>query len=203
MRLARFTLPMLSIGLASQSPRRRELLAQIGVKHKVVRVDVPELRAPAELPIDYVRRLAKAKALAGAGLVDFPVLGADTVVVCEGQVLEKPTDQADFLRMMSVLSGATHEVITGVALATGDAVEVLHCVSEVVFAQVSQAQAAEYWATGEPADKAGGYGIQGYGAALIAGIVGSYSNVVGLPLFETAQLLKRNKIPIWNPKPDE
>ena len=190
---------MPDLWLASQSPRRRELLGQIGVSHQVVNVDVPEAPAPGETPVDYVQRLALSKARAGSRVLkeSCPVLGADTIVVFESRILEKPKDEADGLAMLGALSGNTHQVITAVAVSKGEDSEVIHCVSQVSFGPISPEQATRYWATGEPCDKAGGYGIQGLGAAFVAKVSGSYSNVVGLPLYETTQLLGRYKVPIW------
>lgn len=194
---------MACIGLASQSPRRRELLAQLGVAFRVVNVSVEEQRHIAEAPADYVLRLAENKARAGASVMDAPVLGADTVVVQGERVLEKPKDEADFLAMMASLSGATHSVYTGLALCVAGQCEALVVQTQVRFRAIEQAEALRYWATGEPCDKAGGYGIQGFGAAFVEHIQGSYSNVVGLPLFETAALLGRHQLPIWNSKAHE
>jgi len=180
------------ICLASQSPRRRELLAQIGVHPVTLHVDVDERVVPGEAPEQYVARLAAAKAVAGwqAQPVSgrLPALGADTAVVAGGQILGKPRDRDDALAMLDALSGRTHRVLTAVALAR-PAVAVLTSASRVTFRTLGRAEAAAYWATGEPADKAGGYAIQGLAAQFIARLEGSYSGVMGLPLYETAQLL--------------
>lgn len=180
--------------LASASPRRRELLAQIGVHHEVVRVDVPEVALPGEAPEVFALRLAVAKARAGravAGGDARPVLGADTVVVAKGEILGKPRDRADYLRMMALLSGHTHQVMTAVARVDADGSEASRLsVSHVMFRQLSDAEIDAYWASGEPADKAGGYAIQGHAAIFIARVEGSYSGVMGLPLYETAELLR-------------
>ncbi len=189
--------------LASQSPRRHELLNQIGVRHLTVSASVPESRDPGESPADYVQRLAREKSLAGQetvraqGLAERPVLGADTLVVCDGQVLEKPVDAEDGARMLRQLSGRSHEVMTAVALGLGDRLELAQAVTEVRFRPLSEEEIAAYWATGEPADKAGGYAIQGLGAVFVKAIAGSYSNVVGLPLETTLLLLDTFGVPWW------
>ena len=178
--------------LASASPRRRELLAQIGIAFRVVVADVDESVLPGESPADYVVRLAHDKALevlkrARPGL---PVLGSDTAVVLDRTLLGKPTDRADGMRMLLALAGRTHEVLTGVAvLAAGRTYYRLNS-SRVLLRDISPEEAAAYWATGEPADKAGGYAVQGLAAAFIERIEGSYSGIMGLPLFETRQILE-------------
>lgn len=180
--------------LASQSPRRRELLQQLGVDYRTLDVDVPEVRAAGESPADYVRRVAHDKALAGlATLQDVAgavVLGSDTEVVLEEQVFGKPVDAAHAAAMLRRLSGRTHSVVSAVwAVGTADAgCEV--CVSKVRFASLDEAAISAYVATGEPFGKAGAYAIQGRGAALVEHLEGSYSGVMGLPLFETARLLR-------------
>ena len=184
--------------LASMSPRRRELLAQIGVPHTVVAAHVDESLLPAEAPADYVARLARLKAttvLQRAGAL--PVLAADTTVVLEGAVYGKPADRADGLVMLTALAGRTHQVLTAVALATARGVALRVNRSSVRFRAIGRAEIEAYWDTGEPCDKAGGYAIQGYGAAFIAELRGSYSGVMGLPLFETAQLLREAGISYW------
>lgn len=180
------------ISLASSSPRRRELLEQIGVAHQVVEVHVDEALHPGEAPELYVVRLALSKAQAGHGICsDWPVLGADTAVVIDGAILGKPRDRADGLAMLARLSGRTHHVYTGVALvdAAGEAQTRLS-VSAVTFRTIAESERAAYWDSGEPADKAGGYAVQGLGAIFIERLEGSYSGVMGLPLFETAALLR-------------
>lgn len=182
--------------LASRSPRRAELLRQIGVVFESVEVAVDETPLSNEAPMDYVRRLALAKARAGLlvpqRLVK-PVLGADTIVVCDGQLLGKPRDEADGVAMLQRLSANTHQVYTAVALVTSTSADVRMNVSHVTLRTIHAAEAAEYWASGEPHDKAGGYAIQGYGAVFITHLAGSYSGVMGLPLFETAELLRNVK----------
>ncbi len=192
--------------LASTSPRRRELLTQIGVAFDVLRVDVSEDPHPGEPALDYVQRLAADKAVAGLQLLrqrglEGAVLGADTTGLLDGRILAKPMDRDDAIRMLLEMSGRTHEVLTGVALAcsgaSGDFLQVACSRTAVTFRSIDAAEAGAYWDTGEPADKAGAYGIQGYGAVFVEAIAGSYTGVVGLPLFETAQLLRQAGIPVW------
>lgn len=179
--------------LASASPRRRELLQQLGVDYRCEPADIDESRMPREKPADYVLRMANEKALAVAGRYspgEVAVLGADTSVVIDEDVLGKPADHFDGLGMLARLSGRTHSVLTGICLCTASG-EVLGEVVEtgVRFVQLSREQCEAYLATDEPWDKAGGYGIQGLAGAFVSGIDGSYSNVVGLPLTQTWQLL--------------
>ena len=180
------------------SPRRRELLAQIGVPHAVVAAHVDESLQPHEPPADYVARLARLKAetVRRRGEV-LPVLAADTTVVLDGTVYGKPQDRADELTMLAALSGRTHQVLTAVALATGRGVAVRVNCSSVTFRDIGREEMEEYWQTGEPRDKAGGYAIQGYGAVFVTGLSGSYSAVMGLPLCETAELLRAAGIRYW------
>jgi septum formation protein len=193
--------------LASASPRRRELLEQIGVRWRRLTAEVDESLLSGEAPEVHVLRLALAKARAGrAQLVaddPHPVLGADTVVVVEGEVLGKPRDGAEGKTMLERLAGRRHHVLTAVALAGMDGEEFSRLSSSIVsFRPLEGEEIAAYWASGEPADKAGGYGIQGKAAAFIERIEGSYSGVMGLPLFETAELLKEIGIPVhraWRP----
>jgi len=179
--------------LASASPRRRELLTQIGIGYHVVTAAVDETRHGDETPELYVLRLALHKARAGREGISAadprPVLGADTAVVIDGEVLGKPRDQAEGIAMLRRLSGVTHHVYTGVAL-VGDQEATRLSVSAVTFRTVSLEECTGYWHTGEPADKAGAYAIQGRGAIFISRLEGSYSGVMGLPLFETAELLR-------------
>lgn len=180
--------------LASQSPRRRELLEQLGVAYAVLDVDVPEIRLAGETPEDYVSRVAQAKARAGlATLGDEPeaiVLGADTEVVLDGDVFGKPADADDAAAMLRRLSGRTHAVISAVWAVSMAHTQHALCTSTVRFAPLNAPTIAAYVATGEPFGKAGAYAIQGRGAALIEHLDGSYSGVMGLPLFETARLLR-------------
>jgi septum formation protein len=188
--------------LASASPRRRQLLSQIGVHFQVLSVDVDESVAAGEDAERYVLRLAHAKAATGlarrsVGRDDVPVLGADTAVVAGGAILGKPADRADAERMLGLLSASTHEVLTAVALATDGGVQSHMSRSEVTFREIMPGEARDYWNTGESRDKAGAYAIQGYGAVFVSGLRGSYSGVMGLPLFETAQLLRAAGVRCW------
>ncbi len=179
------------IHLASQSPRRRDLLQQIGVCHAVLDVVVDETPLPREAPAEYVLRLALAKARAGHALrPERPVLGADTAVVIDDEILGKPADRADAIAMLDRLAGREHRVLTAVAL-VGEREETRLSVSHVRFRPLAAGEAEAYWATGEPADKAGGYAVQGLGALFVESLSGSYSGVMGLPLFETGELLRR------------
>ena len=184
--------------LASVSPRRRELLTQIGVSHTVVGADIDESVRPGEAPRDYVLRMARQKALTvrerGESL---PVLAADTTVVLDNTIYGKPHDRADGMAMLGQLSGRTHEVLTAVALANSNEVTVCLSVSTVRFRGLSPEECAAYWDTGEPRDKAGGYAIQGAAAVFIEALSGSYSGVMGLPLFETGELLRAAGVPYW------
>ena len=187
------------IQLASKSPRRAQLLRQIGVPHTLVDVDVVEQQAADEKPSDYVRRLALNKASAGFNAMPLvPTLGADTIVCCDQHVLEKPVDRDDCLRMLRMLCGRTHQVMTGVAMVI-NAAEVLveHAVTDVEFGYIDDNMMRDYWATGEPRDKAGAYAIQGYGGVFVRAIHGSYSNVVGLPIELVSDMLTRFKLPFW------
>ncbi|MGE0337692.1 MAG: nucleoside triphosphate pyrophosphatase [Gammaproteobacteria bacterium] len=176
--------------LASRSPRRAEYLRLLGVDFEVIDVAVDETPHADEAPRDYVLRLARAKAAAGRARsgVACPVLAADTTVVCAGEILGKPADAADARRILGRLSGRWHTVLTAVALAA-DAARDCCVETAVLFRPLSPTEIDRYWASGEPADKAGAYGIQGLGGALVSRIDGSYSNVVGLPLAETVALL--------------
>ncbi|GAA3715890.1 nucleoside triphosphate pyrophosphatase YhdE [Oceanisphaera sediminis] len=182
--------------LASASPRRRELLSQLEVPFELVLPRVEEQRRPTETAVDYVQRLARDKATAGAAMATepLPVLAGDTIVVLDGDVLEKPTDKADGMAMLRRLSGRSHQVMTAMALAWQGHIEVVLVTTEVSFRPLSDTDIARYWASGEPTDKAGGYGIQGLGGRFVSRINGSYSAVVGLPLVETEALLRRGGV---------
>ena len=184
--------------LASQSPRRQELLRQIGVRFAILPVALAEIPEAGEAPADYVQRLALAKAAAGSALrAELPVLGADTVVVHRGRILEKPRDREHGLAMLMRLAGDRHQVLTGIAVCHAGVQRAQVVATEVHFRAITADEAERYWATGEPADKAGGYGIQGLGAVFVAHLAGSYSNVVGLPLTETQALLAQFNVPVW------
>ena len=174
--------------LASSSPRRRQLLEMLGISIRVQPSHIPEVRRPVETPVDYVERLAREKALSVAGDL---VLGADTTVVARDEVLEKPLDAADALRMLRKLQGRTHQVVTSVALVSGETVHQATDVTNVVFRRMDDAFLEAYIATGEPMDKAGAYGIQGYGAALVERIDGDFFSVMGLPIRLVLELLER------------
>ncbi len=190
--------------LASQSPRRRELLHQIGVKHAVVRASVPEQIGGGESAMDYVQRLAREKAAAGFAEIQHqqlplaPVLGADTLGLIDGEVLEKPRDKVHAHQILRQLSGRTHEVITAVALHSQAQQAQRLSITRVTFRELSDVEIDAYWETGEPQDKAGGYGIQGLGAVFVKEIHGSYSCVVGLPIEATCELLREFQVPWWS-----
>lgn len=200
---------MKKILLASQSPRRAALLQQIGISFEVINVDVPEQRADGEAPKDYVLRLARDKAQAGAQAAllnagphhalaqPYPVLGADTIVQCQNQVLEKPQNANQGASMLALLSGNTHTVHTAIAVCQGNRCVAELVSTEVTFRHISREEAAAYWQTGEPCDKAGCYGIQGFGGVFVSHLAGSYSGVMGLPIAQTQQLLKQFSIPCW------
>ena len=187
--------------LASGSPRRRELLQQIGVQFRLIGTELDETPLPGETPPAYVSRLAAAKAEAGwrrsRDPADAPVLAADTAVVLDGRILGKPKDKKDAEDMLRQLSGRTHQVLTAVAVRSAGGNEIRVSRSLVTFRSIESEEAAAYWNSGEPRDKAGAYAIQGYAAVFIADLKGSYSGVMGLPLFETAELLKSAGVPNW------
>ncbi|NNC55822.1 MAG: septum formation inhibitor Maf [Pseudomonadales bacterium] len=205
---------MTSLFLASASPRRAELLTQIGVKFQRVVPAFNEQRLDAESPSDYVQRLASGKAVAGSALINVQscttgacVLGADTIVVMGDTVFGKPREAGEHRRMMKALSGTSHKVLTAVALlilpgeraATRPQPQILLSSTEVRFKPLSDAEIQTYWDSEEPRDKAGGYAIQGFGALFVESINGSYSGVVGLPLHETGQLLAKAGVATWLP----
>lgn len=186
--------------LASASPRRRELLWQLGVPHRIAAPGLDESLLPGEAADAHALRLAAAKAAAvRARDASLPVLGADTVVVLDGAVLGKPRDEADAARMLAALAGRGHEVLTAVALADATGVALRLSRSEVWFRDIGAAEIAAYIATREPFDKAGAYAIQGLAAAFVRSLHGSHSGVMGLPLFETAGLLDAAGVPRWQP----
>ncbi|PSS58009.1 nucleoside triphosphate pyrophosphatase [Pseudomonas sp. BBP2017] len=197
---------MIPLYLASGSPRRRELLTQIGIPFTPLSASVDESPLPNEAAPAYVERLARAKACAGlaallplAANAALAVLGADTAVVLNGQILGKPVDRDDALAMLAALSGREHQVLTAVAVADQQRCLSVCVTSQVCFRPISCQEADAYWASGEPLDKAGAYAIQGLGAVFVQRIEGSYSAVVGLPLSETAELLGQFAIPCWQP----
>jgi septum formation protein len=198
-------IPERGIYLASRSPRRRELLAQIGVRYHLLlfrdRVgehpEVDEAPLAGEAPAAYVERVARAKAEAGwrrmlqRNLPPAPVLAADTAVALGSRILAKPRDRAEAAEMLGALSGQRHEVLTGVALKMHDQVEFALSSSEVQIKALSADEIAQYAASGEGDDKAGAYAIQGRAARFVVELRGSYSGVMGLPLYETSQLLEK------------
>lgn len=192
---------MAELFLASASPRRRELLAQIAVPCVTQIASIDETPLPDEPPAAYVERLAREKARAGllalGGRDDAVVLGADTAVVLDGRILGKPADLNESRAMLQALSGRSHQVLTAVALVGGGREAARVVSSDVSFRPISEAEIEAYWASGEPCDKAGSYGIQGLAAVFVNQLQGSYSAVVGLPLCETAELLGEFGIACW------
>lgn len=190
------------IYLASESPRRRELLQQLGIAFELLSVDVDESACAAESPQGHVQHLALAKAEAGyrsitPAQIVRPVLAADTIVVVDGKILGKPGDRREGVEMLQTLSGRAHQVLTAVALVDGRTWTALST-STVCFREMTLDECQAYWQTGEPADKAGAYAIQGLAAMFISHLSGSYSGVMGLPLYETAQLLTAAGVD-WQP----
>ena len=189
------------IYLASGSPRRRELLRQIGVTFRVIGAELDETAFQGESALAYVSRLAQAKARVGwersRDLGTAPVLAADTAVVLDTRILGKPAGLNDAMSMLLELSGRAHEVLTAVALRTTAGLDLVVSHSTVTFRSIDPSEARAYWETGEPSDKAGAYAIQGYAAIFISDLKGSYSGVMGLPLFETAALLKAAGVTCW------
>ncbi|TRW91309.1 Maf family protein [Candidatus Methylobacter oryzae] len=184
--------------LASASPRRMELLDQIKVAYKASPVDIDETPLPSEAPLDYVQRLAAEKSAACVARLgdSLPVLAADTAVVLDNLIMGKPKDRDDALAMLRLLSGRMHRVYSAVSLRGrehGQAVSI----TEVTFRFLTECEIEAYWHSGEPADKAGSYAIQGLGGVFVESISGSFSGVVGLPLFETAELLSRQGIGLF------
>jgi septum formation protein len=186
--------------LASASPRRSDLLKQMGVSFTVLAVDIDESRQGDESPVDYVSRLAVEKAQAGFTRHDgkLPSLGADTIVVFDGQIFGKPRDQQHAETMLMALSGKVHSVFTAVAIDNGSGAALALSETRVEFRTISQSECLIYWQSGEPQGKAGAYAIQGRGGVFVEKLEGSYSGVVGLPLAETEQLLQRFSVPLWN-----
>ncbi|MBK7171072.1 MAG: septum formation inhibitor Maf [Gammaproteobacteria bacterium] len=187
--------------LASASPRRHDLLLQLGYRFAVLPVAIDERAQAGESGEAFVCRTAIRKAMAGWRVVEtgiaLPVLGADTAVVVDGQILGKPEDAADAARMLGLLSGRTHRVLTAVAVTAGAPPQTVLSETGVQFRSIETPEIRSYWATGEPCDKAGAYAIQGLAAAFVARIEGSYSGVVGLPLFETDNLLRAFGVQGW------
>ena len=176
--------------LASSSPRRRQILERMGLDFTAAGVDVDERQHPGETADIMVVRLAVEKAIAADSGPGTVVLGADTTVVLDGEVFGKPEDRADALRMLAALSGRRHQVMTGVAVRSGGSTASVLSVTEVEFREISPDEALEYWQSGEPRGKAGAYAIQGIAGAFVEKIAGSYTGVIGLPVLETAELLR-------------
>ena len=186
--------------LASASPRRRQLLEQLGLRFEVLATEVDEAPRAGEVPVDYVLRLAGTKAETAARLLGAPaalVLAADTAVVLETAILGKPRDREDGLAMLARLSGRRHQVLSAVALWRAGRLDTALSRSEVSFRGISAEEARSYWESGEPADKAGGYAIQGLGALFVEHLEGSHSGVMGLPMFETAELLQKAGVRVF------
>jgi len=185
------------IYLASASPRRQELLRQVGIEFEVLTPAISEHRRAEESPRAYVQRLAVEKArfaahlLAEGKLPRYPVLGADTAVVIDDDILGKPHDRGDGINMLRHLSGCTHEVLTALCVIHQDAEHYTVSVSKVTLRALTDADIFRYWETGEPLDKAGAYAIQGYAAGFVSRLEGSYSGVMGLPLYELMQILQK------------
>ena len=198
------------IYLASRSPRRRELLMQVGIRFDTIAFrnppredkDVDETAHPDETPLDYVQRVARAKALHGWRIVGWrrlmpqPVLAADTTLELDGCIIGKPSDADDAIRILRRLSTRTHRVLTAVAVAFEGRLESALSVSEVRFGALDEGEIRRYVASGEPMDKAGAYGIQGHAGLFVEQLTGSYTGVMGLPLFETGALLRRFGYPL-------
>lgn len=187
----------MQIILASNSPRRRELLKQLEIKYLVNPVDIDETPLPDELPLDYVQRVAAAKSAACLQQTTskLPILAADTAVVLDNHIMGKPENQQHAAQMLSKLSGKTHQVYSAISLRGKQHWQAVN-ITEVTFRKISPAEIDAYWKTLEPHDKAGGYAIQGLGGIFIESINGSFSAVMGLPLFETAELLAKEGIKI-------
>lgn len=191
--------PDAQIVLASESPRRAELLARMGIEYVVVPAAIDESPLPGERPEALAARLAtmKARAVAARREDALPVLAADTVVVLDERMLGKPEDEAECVAMLLALAARTHEVLTAVALVRGARCECALDRSRVTFRSITRTEALAYWATGEPRDKAGGYGIQGVGGIFVSHIEGSYSGIVGLPVALTESLLRAFGVDTW------
>jgi septum formation protein len=184
-------MPVLPLHLASSSPRRGAILEQMGLEFTAAGVDIVEQQRAGEAADVMVVRLAMEKAAAAVCPPGTVVIGADTAVVLDGAVFGKPRDEADGLRMLAALSGRSHEVMTGVAVRSGSGLQSALTVTAVKFREIGPDEALEYWQSGEPGDKAGAYAIQGLANAFVETVTGSYTGVVGLPVFETARLLRQ------------
>ena len=184
--------------LASSSPRRESILRDIGIRFIKCPADIDESVLPGEKPDKYVRRMAEAKAKKIANQKKHkPVLGADTIVLIDGRILGKPKNREQALRYITLLSNRTHSVLTSVALVRRDRCKSIVARAEVTFRKISKREAILYWETGEPKDKAGGYGIQGVGGIFIDRIEGGHGTVIGLPVLETEKLLRLFNVQTW------
>lgn len=185
--------------LASASPRRSQLLQQIGVHFTTEPAHIDETHYSNESAVDYVTRMAleKAQKISQRHSAVVPVLGADTIVHCDGEIFTKPKDFDHSRAMLHALSDNSHEVLTAVAVVNAEISAVLVSTSRVWFRTITDAECLRYWQTGEPKDKAGAYAVQGYGAVFVERIEGSFSGVVGLPIAETTKLLNQFNVPIW------
>lgn len=192
--------------LASQSPRRLQLLQQLGLKVEIFNADIDETPKADEQPVDYVRRMAQEKNHAARQQLEklanfaphLPILSADTSVVCDGQILGKPQNHAQAAQMLRLLSGRTHQVLTAVCVSLSDQKHSLVQTSQVTFKPLTEQEISAYIRTGEPMDKAGAYGIQGVGGIFISHIESSFSGVMGLPVFETAELLRQVGVDLFS-----
>lgn len=189
------------IYLASSSPRRQQLLDQVSIRYIVVHPQITEIPEINESPLNFAVRNAVNKARAGKNMIkdklDLPILGADTVVTLGNRIFGKPEDQTDCINMLEQLSDKSHDVITAIALISESIEYTDVSISSVTFRKLDKAECEQYWLTGEPADKAGSYAIQGKGAAFVQQLTGSYSGVMGLPLYETTRLLMKSGITIF------
>lgn len=178
--------------LASASPRRQQLLSQMGLQFSVIKPDIDEVVLPEELADHFVARMSseKAKAVAASLEQNSVVLAADTIVVYEQQILQKPENKTNYINVLKCLSGKKHQVKTAVSVVCADRIETCVVTTEVEFKPISQQEIEDYWETGEPQDKAGSYAIQGIGGAFVKRVEGSVSSVIGLPLCETVALLR-------------
>jgi len=191
----------IDIILASSSPRRAELLRQIGTRFSIQPADIDETQFPDESPEIYVQRMAREKAETVAQHIqeiNLPVLGADTTVVLDNRVFSKPADKAEAIATLRALSGRSHRVLSAIAVVAEDRTELRLSETSVHFREIQEQEYERYWSTGEPLGKAGAYAIQGLGAVFVDGITGSYSGVVGLPLSQTFELFERFNIACWN-----
>lgn len=191
--------------LASASPRRKQLLRQLGITFKIMPQNIVERPELGEAPEKFVERMADEKAMSALGNLmgnNIVVLASDTIIVCDGRVLGKPKNKSEGIKMLRSLSDKSHRVLSAVTLASSTRQKSVLSDTTVIFRDISEIEAEYYWESGEPAGKAGGYAIQGVGSVFVQSIKGSYSGVMGLPLFETAQLFREFGIQYWRPMQD-